>query len=425
MPKTIKKEILKALGAYQQRVADILTKQGVKAHVAGDLKGYKKLAPIAIDFGSVQKGAKEFGVKYGALLKKEGATMIHGKKVAWLAESMKDTRSKVADIINEGVRTGKGTDAIARELRGTLIRDKNYEYKRIARTETGNIQAAAADKRYKEEGVEEVDWLCGQKPCPKCAPYCGKRYKIGEAPDLLVHPNCTCDKAPVVTKKVRVKIDKKSMETKEKQKAALFKLAPAKRKLGKPKIKKPLAKKPLPKKDQIDPLEQLKKEERANADELWKKTKKDGNEHMKVTNSKTTYFSGNKHGISWKEPITRFKGHHTHPNWDCPLGGVDIGNYLKIPNMDRMTASSSKRIYVAFRTSKTIVPRESVKFLAKKHQKMSNGIYSKARLAFRNKTGRDATEAEASELLRGAMTETNEQFAKEYKFKVLTFGREG
>ena len=203
MLKATKEQIEKALNAYQQRIADILTKQGVKAHVVGDLKAYKKLSPITIDFDSVQKGAKEFGVKYGALLRNEGATMIHGKKVTWLADSLKETRGKVSDIINEGVRTGKGTDVIARELRKTLIRDKNYEYKRIARTETGNIQAHAADKRYREERVEEVDWLCGQKPCPVCAQYCGKRYKIDEAPDLLVHPNCTCDKAPVVTKKVR------------------------------------------------------------------------------------------------------------------------------------------------------------------------------------------------------------------------------
>lgn len=416
MPKPIKPEILKALNEYQQRVADILTKQGVKAHVVGDLKAYKKLAPIRIDFSSVQKGAKEFGLQYGDLLKKEGATMIHGKKVAWLADSIKETRATISNIINEGVRTGKGMDAIARELRGTLIRDKNYEYKRIARTETGNIQAAASDKRYKEEGVEEVDWLCGPNPCPKCAQHCGKRYKINEAPALLLHPNGTCDKAPVVTRKVRTKIDKKSVETKKKQEALKLTVMPPR--------KKPPMKKPLPKKE--DPLKQLKKDERKTADELWKETKRDGNEHLKLTNSKISYATGDAVSVHYRIPRTPFDARHTHPDWDSPLSGVDLSNFLGTPNMQSTGASSPNRVYVALKQYETKrFLRDDRKILADEFKAIAGKINNKATVKLMVKTGKGPTQAQTSKIWHDALDEANKIFAKKYKYTYISFGRKG
>jgi SPP1 gp7 family putative phage head morphogenesis protein len=397
MPNPIKKEIEKALKAYQKRVADILTKQGVKAHIAGDLKAYKKLAPIAIDFDSVQKGAKEFGVEYGTLLKNEGATIIHGKKVKWLADSMEETREKVADIINEGVRTGKpvahiggkrlGKGTIAYDLKQLLIRDKDYEYVRIARTEVGNIQAHAADKRYREEGVEEVDWLCGQKPCPICAQYCGKRYKINEAPDLLVHPNCTCDKAPVVTRKVRAKIEKKA------------KVAPEKK------------------------IEQLKKEERATANELWKETKKDGFEHVKIVNDGVHYVTGTKRGFSFKGPSSPFRAHHTHPEWDSPLSAKDYVGFFKHKNYKEMIASSPTRIYMAQKRADTAFPHVAPEILEKEFEGIAHGINKKATYNFYKKTGNNPTKKQALKIWHDALDETNKIFAKKYKFDYISFPR--
>ncbi|MCK4349169.1 MAG: minor capsid protein [Thermoplasmatales archaeon] len=203
MLNTTKAQIEKALKLHQQQVANELTKQSVKAHIAGDLKAYKVLKSPTIAFDLVQKEAIAYGKKYGTLLKKEGASIINGNKVAWLAESTARTRTNVFDTINEGLRTGKPVDTIGRELRETLIRDKNYEYKRIARTEVARIQSEGSMNRYKANDVKKVKWLCGGNPCPICQQHCNNIYNINDAPSIPVHPNCTCDKAPVITRAVR------------------------------------------------------------------------------------------------------------------------------------------------------------------------------------------------------------------------------
>lgn len=209
MKKATKKGIQKALDAYEKAVADILTREAVKAHVAGDLAACKAMRPIAVDFKLVQQEAIQYGKKYSALLKKEGATIIKGEKIAWLRDSTAHTRADVAKIINDGLKQGKPVahiggkrlvpGTIAHDLQQTLIREKDYEYVRIARTEVGTIQAQAAKERYKANDVKKVKWLCGGNPCEICQQYCDKEYNIDEAPELLIHPNCTCSTAPIIS----------------------------------------------------------------------------------------------------------------------------------------------------------------------------------------------------------------------------------
>jgi SPP1 gp7 family putative phage head morphogenesis protein len=208
MKKATENGIQKAIDQHEKAIVEILTKEAVMAHLAGDLKAYKALSPIGIDFKLVQKEALDYGKKYASLLKSEGASIIKGKKVAWLADNTERTRADVAQIINDGLKQGKpvahiggkrlGKGTIAYDLKQTLIRNKNYEYVRIARTEVGNIQSHASKERYKANNVKKVKWLCGGDPCPICAQYCNKIFDIDEAPALLVHPNCTCDTAPVI-----------------------------------------------------------------------------------------------------------------------------------------------------------------------------------------------------------------------------------
>lgn len=218
MKKTTQAQIRKELELYQKQVANVLTKEAVKAHIAGDIKAHKVLETPVIAFDLVQKEAIAYGKKYGTLLKKEGATIIKGKKVKWLAESSERTRKQVSDIINEGLRIGKPVahiggkklikGTIAYDLKQTLIRDKNYEYVRIARTEVARIQSHASNERYKANNVKRVKWLCGGNPCPICQQYCNNIYNINEAPEIPVHPACTCDKAPVITRAVRETVEK-------------------------------------------------------------------------------------------------------------------------------------------------------------------------------------------------------------------------
>lgn len=429
-----KAQIEAALKLHQQQVTNELTKQSVKAHIAGDLKAYKVLKSPAIAFNLVQKEAVAYGKKYGTLLKKEGASIINGKKVAWLAESAKDTRTDVFNIVNEGLRTGKPVDKIGRELRETLIRDKNYEYKRIARTEVARIQSEGSMNRYKDNDVKKVKWLCGGNPCPICQQHCNNIYNINDAPSIPVHPNCTCDKAPVITRAVRETVDKKAVETKKKVEIPKKKVVAPKKEVVKPEKKASIEKKAVPQKEpskKIASEEKIKAEERASADELWKKTNKDGYEHAKVTtSSRTEYADGAANdSVYIRAPKTPYTSAHTHPDfkfhpeWDCPQSGADIASILKDTNCTRLSASSSKRIFVMNRTKDTKYAPENFTMLKDKFTKTSNEIFNNTVKQYKKKFGKIPDKDKAAKIWRESILEMNKQVAKDYNLDYMVIAR--
>jgi len=158
-------EIDKAIDAYQATLALDLTDNAVKAWIAGDMIGHKQLK-IPINMGAVHKEALRFGKIHGKLLRDEGATIIRGKKIPWLADSVQSTRAQVVDVINQGIAdglpmgdiTGKKIvpDTVSYNLRETMVRNKDYEYVRIARNETASSQNKAAINRYGINGIKNV-----------------------------------------------------------------------------------------------------------------------------------------------------------------------------------------------------------------------------------------------------------------------------
>ena len=215
MKTTTERALTAAHNEYQKTLTGILIKNAARAHIAGDVGAYKALG-ISISFDLVQKEALAYSKDYGSLLYREGASVIQEstppygyKKIAWLKESTGRTREKVFKTINEGLKSGKpttliggkklGKGTIAYDLKQMLIRDKDYEYIRIARSEVGRIQIEGSKARYKANGIKKIERLCGSNPCPACAELCGKIFDINEAPGLL-HPNCVCDNKPIVEK---------------------------------------------------------------------------------------------------------------------------------------------------------------------------------------------------------------------------------
>ncbi len=203
-------EIDKAIGAYQATLASDLTDNAVKAWIAGDMIGHKQLK-IPINMGAVHKEALRFGKVHGKLLRDEGATIIKGRKIPWLADSVKSTRGDVVDIINKGIEdglpmgdiTGKKIvpDTVSYNLRETLIRDKDFEYVRIARTETAQIQNQAALNRYKINKITHVTVLDGGTPgsCDICNAINGSVWTIEKAQvNELEHPQCTRSFTPLI-----------------------------------------------------------------------------------------------------------------------------------------------------------------------------------------------------------------------------------
>jgi SPP1 gp7 family putative phage head morphogenesis protein len=99
----------------------------------------------------------------------------------------------------DGFENGETINLLIRRVR-TETDFSNQRAEVIARTETMRAVNGAAWDRYKQYGVEQVEWLTAldDRQCDECEELNGKIFPIDEAPDLPVHPNCRCTLAPAI-----------------------------------------------------------------------------------------------------------------------------------------------------------------------------------------------------------------------------------
>lgn len=92
---------------------------------------------------------------------------------------------------------------------------------------------------------------------------------------------------------------------------------------------------------------------RLESDKLYTKTKKDGNEHLKLFNNTTKEFTGTKNSVNYEIPIHSHYSLHTHPNWDSPLSPGDFISTLASPQEKCCGATTKRAIYIIRKTPKT------------------------------------------------------------------------
>lgn len=100
----------------------------------------------------------------------------------------------------ECVVAGKKTS----DLKKMLINDFDVSYGRVdslVRTEMAHIQTQAAQHRYKDYGIKEVEvWVDeDERTCEICAKYEGRRYSINGQMPIPFHPRCRCCIVPVLS----------------------------------------------------------------------------------------------------------------------------------------------------------------------------------------------------------------------------------
>jgi SPP1 gp7 family putative phage head morphogenesis protein len=114
-----------------------------------------------------------------------------------------ENTTKLADMLNEQlihcVVSGKDTN----ELKILLQQRFNVSYhaaESLVRTEIAHIQTQAAQKRYTDYGIEEVEvWADkDERRCEVCGKLHQTRYKINEVMPIPAHPRCRCTIIPVV-----------------------------------------------------------------------------------------------------------------------------------------------------------------------------------------------------------------------------------
>lgn len=97
------------------------------------------------------------------------------------------------------VATGKKTS----ELKNILQERFNVSYGRadaLVRTELAHIQTQAAQQRYKDYGIQEVEVFVDEdeRTCPVCAKHEGERYLVTDRMPVPFHPRCRCCMVPVI-----------------------------------------------------------------------------------------------------------------------------------------------------------------------------------------------------------------------------------
>lgn len=110
---------------------------------------------------------------------------------------------KLAETLNEQlihcVTTGKKTT----ELKNLLQERFAVSYNNadmITRTEIAHIQTQAAQQRYRDYGIEQVEVLVDkdERTCPICAKHEGEKYFINDRMPVPFHPRCRCCMVPVI-----------------------------------------------------------------------------------------------------------------------------------------------------------------------------------------------------------------------------------
>lgn len=121
---------------------------------------------------------------------------------SWSARIWSNTEA-LREELNE-----KLTECVAAGRKPTFLRDalmerfnvSYYKANRVIQTEMAHIQTQAAQQRYKDMGVTEMEFWADpdERTCDVCGKLHKKRYNIHDIAPIPAHPNCRCCLVPVV-----------------------------------------------------------------------------------------------------------------------------------------------------------------------------------------------------------------------------------
>lgn len=123
---------------------------------------------------------------------------------ARLARYAATTIGKIEQSVVDGLVSGRGSRAIARDVREAIRGDERIPVgglharaELIARTELATAKTEASKQRYEEAGVDLVQWYAtlDERTCDYCAARHGNVYRLSEA-IVPAHPACRCYLAP-------------------------------------------------------------------------------------------------------------------------------------------------------------------------------------------------------------------------------------
>lgn len=216
MNATTARELDNAFDQYRIGFADALAKHGIAAFIIGDRRGVAKVTRRQ----RVRKNATTPNINYDAAtayirkyrddLINRGGTYVWDNKLKqvkfapWLKDGSDELRRGVEAVIEDGFKEGKSSVKVTKELKEYFDEDSTHDPKQVARTERARLEGAGERENYRENDIELVGWLLGDRACEDCIDvantdvgYGPGIYPIDDCPPIPQHPGCECDTAPV------------------------------------------------------------------------------------------------------------------------------------------------------------------------------------------------------------------------------------
>lgn len=109
----------------------------------------------------------------------------------------------LAATLNEEMITCVATGKKTTELKQILQERFDVSYNNadmLVRTEMAHIQTQAAQQRYRDYGIQEVEVFVDEdeRTCPICAKHEGEKHPINAQMPVPFHPRCRCCMLPVI-----------------------------------------------------------------------------------------------------------------------------------------------------------------------------------------------------------------------------------
>lgn len=173
--------------------------------------GDKQIALLSKRFVSqyedIYKSIALRGEPFFNTLSRDGAKQVI--KQIWCAdgktwsERVWNNLDKLQEALNEGLMKCAAAGLPSSELKHLLMEQFNVAFNRadsVVRTEMAHIQTQAAQQRYLDYGIEEVQMWADkdERRCKQCGKLHKKVYPITAKMPVPVHPNCRCCIIPVI-----------------------------------------------------------------------------------------------------------------------------------------------------------------------------------------------------------------------------------
>jgi SPP1 gp7 family putative phage head morphogenesis protein len=159
------------------------------------------------EFAEIYESISFNSIKAFTTIDREG--MVRAINSIWCADGLTWSQrvwnniSNLTETLNDElvhcVTTGKKTSELKKILQERF--DVSYsQADTIVRTEMAHIQTSAAQQRYQDYGIKEVQvWADeDERRCDVCGKLHKKKYPIGGQMPIPAHPRCRCSIIPVV-----------------------------------------------------------------------------------------------------------------------------------------------------------------------------------------------------------------------------------